>query len=314
MKWFIIVITLLTLLFLSIRVSIIRKGKGETANVTIIKGKIEFSSGNTIDLYAYPDVFQKYLNKKTIVSSAPVDSKGGFSFSLNFYQPSAFDLKIGNRILASNLFLCPGDQITINFGDTALNPTITLNQKGGRNNQFLLLFNAKFFKEPKIKRDYYINSNFLNADEYSEFLKNRRLQQIKLYDEFFSESPPGKEFETYIQSEINYQYAVDKLMYLWKKGIKNKQVHTGNDYYDFLSKDFIENPAALNSPSYVHFLNLYFTNFYEQQLFKIQQKKNRHRVDQAFEKLMLAKKTFSGLSLQIVTLNILNDQANSVDY
>jgi len=313
MKWVILIISLLTLLIISISGSIKQKSKEETANVTNIKGKIEFSSDNTIDLYAYPDLFQKYLDKKIIVASAPIGNKGEFSFSLNFHQPSAFDLKIGNRILVSNLFLSPGDQIIINFRDTASSPQITLNEKGGRNNQFLLLFNDKFFKEPKTKRDYYINSNFLTADEYSEFLKSRRLQEKKLYDEFFAESPPAKEFETYVQSEINYQYAVDKLMYLWKKGIKNKQAHANSDYYDFLSKEFIENPAALNSPSYVHFLNLYFTNLYEQQLFKIQQPKNRKRVDQAFEKLLLAKKKFSGLSLHIVTLNILNDEANSVE-
>lgn len=314
MKWVILIISLLTLLLLSIAGPDKQKSKAETENFTIVKGKIEFSPGSPIDIYAYPDVFQKYLNKKIIIASSRVDGSGRFSFSINFSHSSAFDLKIGNRILASNLFLCPGDQIIINFRDTALNPQVTLNGKGGRNNQFLLLFNDKFFKEPKTRRDYYINSNYLTADEYSEFLKSRLLQEKKLYDEFFAESPPAKEFEIYVQSEINYQYAVDKLMYLWKKGIKNKQAHAGNDYFDFLSKDFIENPAALNSPSYVHFLNLYFTNFYEQQPIKIQQPKNPDRVDQAFEKLKFAKQNFSGLSLQIVTLNILNDKVNSVDY
>ena len=313
MKWVILIISLLTLLFLSIAGSNNKKSKPENENFTVIKGKIKFSSGISIDLYAYPDLFQKYLNKKILVASAPVDSRGKFSFSFNFYQLSAFDLKIGNRILASNLFLCPGDQITINFPDTATCPEITSRDKGERNNRFLLLFNEKFFKEQKIKRDYYINSNFLYLDEYSEYLKTRRLQEIKLYDEFFSKTTPGKEFETYVLSEINYQYAIDKLMYLWKKGIKNKQAYAGNDYYDFLSKDFIENPSAVNSPSYVRFLNLYFTILYEEYLFKTQKAKNNTRVGQSFEKLRFTKKTFSGLSLHIITLNILNDEANSID-
>lgn len=314
MKWVIITISLLTFLFLSIAGLNKQKSKTVTANFTAIKGKIEFSPGNSIDLYAYPDLFQKYLNKKIIVASAPVDSRGKFSFSLNFYQPSAFDLKIGNRILVSNLFLTPGDQITINFRDTAAIPQITSNEKGGRNNRFLLRFNEKFFKEPKTMRDYYINSNFLTPDEYAGFLKSRRLEEIKLYNEYFSESTPGKEFSTYVLSEINYQYAVDKLMYLWKKGIKNKQVNIESNYYDFFSKDFIENPAALNSPSYVHFLNLYFTNLYEKQLFKAQNRKCLPNADQLFEKLIFAKKTFDGLSLHIIILKILNDEANSVDH
>lgn len=313
MKWVIFIISVLTLLFLSIVGSNKQKGKEETQKLTIIKGKVEFSRGSSIDLYAYPDLFQKYLNKKILVASVPVDSRGKFSFFFNFYQSSAFDLKIGNRILVSNLFLCPGDQIIINFRDSASSPQITPNAKGGRNNRFLLLFNENFFKEPKIKRDYYINSNFLQTDEYSEFLNKRRLQQLKFYNEFFAESPPEKDFATYILSEINYQYAVDKLMYLWKKGIKNKKVNAGRDYYDFLSNDLIENPAAINSPSYVHFLNLYFTNLYEKQLYKIQQSKNPYRTDQAIEKISVAKQNFSGLSLHIVTLNILNDEANSVD-
>ncbi|TAL41167.1 MAG: DUF4369 domain-containing protein, partial [Chitinophagaceae bacterium] len=141
MKWIILIISLLSLLFLGIAGSIKQKNKPETENFTLIKGKIEFSSGKSIDLYTYPDIFQKYLNKKILIASAPVDNKGRFSFSFNCYQPSAFDLKIGNRILVSNLFLCPGDQLTINFRDTALNPHINVNEKGGRNNQFLLLFN-----------------------------------------------------------------------------------------------------------------------------------------------------------------------------
>ena len=313
MKWIIFIISLLILLFLSIAGSNNQKSKPGNDNFTGIKGKIIFSSGNSIDLYAYPDLFQKFLNKKIIIASAPVDSRGKFSFSFNFYQSSAFDLKIGNRILASNLFLCPGDQLTINFPDTAKGPEITSNAKGGRNNRFLLLFNEKFFKDPKTMRDYYINSNFLPINEYVEFLKTRRTNQFKLYEEFFAESPPEEVFSTYIQSEINYQYALDKLMYLWKKGIKNKQVYTGSDYYDFLSQDFIENPVALNSPSYVHFLNLYFTNLYEEHLLKIQQPKTLNRVDLTFEKLMVAKQIFSGLSLHVITLNILNDESNSVD-
>ena len=314
MKWVVLIISLLTLLFLSIAGSKKQKSKEEKTNITVIKGEIEFSTGGSIDLYSNPDKFQKYLNKKILIASAPVDSRGRFAFAFNFLNASALDLKIGNRILVSNLFLCPGDQIKLNFSDSISRPQIALNGKGGRDNQFLLLFNEKFFKEPKTKRNYYINSNFLNADEYSEFLKIRRRQEKKLFDDFFAESPPGKEFKIYVQSEINYQYAVDKLMYLWKKGIKNKQAHAGDDYYDFLSKEFIENPSAINSPSYVHFLNLYFTNLYEQQLFKIRQTKKSQRVDQAFEKIKLAKKEFSGLSLQIITLNILNEEANSIDY
>lgn len=314
MKWAILIISLLTLLLLIIVWLTKQKSKEETENFTVVKGETEFSPGSTIDIYAYPDAFQKYLNKKTIIASTRVDSRGRFLFSTHFDQPSAFDLKLGNKILASNLFLCPGDQLIINFRDTISSPQITSEENGARNNQFLLLFNEKFFKESKTKRDYYINSNFLAAGEYSEFLKNRRLQERKLYKEFFAKSPPRKEFETYVQSEINYQYAVDKLMYLWKKGIKNKQAHASNDYYDFLSKEFIENPAALNSPSYVRFLNLYFTYLYEEHLFKIRQTQKLHREDQALEKTMLAKKTFSGLSLQIITLNILNEEAHSVDY
>lgn len=311
MKWFISISAVLVLSLMSIVPSRKQESKTKPAHITIIKGKIEFSPGNSIDLYAYPDEFQKYLNKKIIIASVPVGKTGEFSFLLNFYQPSAFDLKIGNRILVSNLFLCPNDEITINFDGAELNPRITLNAKGGKSNQFLLIFDEKFFKTPRIKRDYYINSNFLRADEYSEYLKARRIQELRSYDEYFSDAPPRKEFATYVLSEINYQYAVDKLMYLWKKGIKNKQVDVSNDYYDFVSKDFIENPAALNSPSYVHFLNLYFIKLYEEQQIRIQQAGNRNGMHESLEKITVAEQNFSGLSRQIITLNILKDEANS---
>jgi hypothetical protein len=301
------------LLFLGIAGLNKQKTKVEPDSFTIIKGKVEFATGNSVDLYIYPDLPQKYLTKKILIASVPLDSKGNFSILSNLYQPSAFDLRIGNRILASNLFLCPGDKITINFRDTLSNPQVSSNTKGEKNNQFLLLFNERFFKDPKTMRDYYINSNFLTADEYSEFLKDRREQQKKMYDEFFTRASPRKEFETFVQSEINYQYAVDKLMYVWKKGIKNKEAHIRKDYYAFLSNDFIENPAAVNSPSYMHFLNLYFTILYEEQLLKAQNQKEKTRVNQSSEKLRFAKKTFSGLSLQIITLKILDDEANAVD-
>ena len=307
-------ISLLTLLFLCIGGSYKQKNKTDSPDITVIKGKIEFSPGDTVDLYAYPDVFQKYLNKKTIVASSAADSRGRFSFSFHFDQPSAFDLKLGNQILASNLFICPGEKLIINFTDSISSPRAHFDDDGARNNQFLFLFNEMFFKEPKTKRYYYINSNFLTAEEYSEFLKKRRRQEKKLYDDFFAASPPRKEFETYLHSEIEYQYAIDKLMYLWKKGIKNKEAHAGKDYFDFTSKEFIENPSALNSPSYVHFLNLYFNNLFEQQLFKIRQTQKPNLEELALEKILFAKKKFSGLSLQIITLNILNEEANSTNY
>ena len=313
MKWVIQIIILLIPLFLSTACSAPQDSKNENPNITIVKGKVQFPPGNTIDLYAYPEPLQKYLGKKTIVASSSVGKKGQFSFSVRFHQPTAFDLKIENTILVSNLFLCPGDEIVLDFSDSVFNPHIISNSKGGRDNGFLLQFNEIFFKEPKAKRQYYINSNFLHVDEYAEYLQTRRKDEIKLYNDFFSKTPARREFATYALSEINYQYATDKLMYLWKKGIKNKPVNPDMEYNDFSSKNFIENPEAVNSPSYVRFLNLYFLYLCEK---KLRDKniagKDISEIDYAFEKIKFAKEIFSGLSLKIIQLNILNEPVNGV--
>ncbi len=274
---------------------------------TILKGHGHFAPRQIIYLYAYANPVDKFLATKTIQDSAVVDDKGNYSFSLQWNKKDFFDLKTDDIWLANNLYLRHGDKLTIDF-DTKLSPIIDDDGDAALLNQFLVLFIDTFYNEAHEKNQYYIESNYYSGPQYSGYCDERQNRKLIFYKQYFSGNAPDSDFDTIMQQEIIYQSAVDKLMFAWKKRIKNEEHIIDSAYYNFLIPHFIENENALASPSYIRFINLYIGDIYDRKLANGELPQNQsEKFIPAVEKYKLALALLHKPYRDIVMYSILND-------
>lgn len=278
---------------------------------TFIRGHIEIPGTKKIYLYSYANAFEKCLGIKSATDSSLVDQKGNYLFTIKGRGYTLFDLKNENRFLTSNLFFSPEDNITLNFLETDKTEVI-LKEEGGRYNDYLMKFTETFYNNPQEKNFYSIKSNDLDVDQYEIYINKRREGQLAFYRNYFKDRHPQKKFADLALAEINYQNAIDKIMYVRKKRLKNSPVSPGPHYFDFATKKFIENPRALNSPAYFRFLNIYIDNMYEHLLVNAPLKDTSEVLVPEVEKYKLAGKHLTCKVRKIVQLNIVLNKKNLV--
>ncbi len=272
---------------------------------SVIKGNIEYPSARMIYLFSFADSNAKYSGIRTPIDSAIIDKHGDYVFSFKLKECSVCDLRIGEKMVEPNLFLCKGETLTINFTEKENKPLITGDDITAKQNNYLQKFLQKFYSDPEVKQFYYISSNYLPVTEYSAYMEKRRNEQKTFYDEFFRSNKPEKEFADYATSEIEYQNAADKLMCVWKKRMKGEDA-TQDSTYDRLSdRSFLENSRAVKSPAYFHFLTLYVSDIYERLLAERKIPKNAtDRLDPLYEKRNIASEYLNGIARDIVLRNL----------
>ncbi|MEO8148906.1 MAG: hypothetical protein ABI723_14770 [Bacteroidia bacterium] len=237
-------------------------------NQTIIKGTINYPKSNKVYLFGYASTVDKYLLNKTAIDSAQLDNKGDYFFSLKRNKPDLFDLRNGTTDLASNLYLSPHDNLIINFPAPDQKPIVIENSDAAKYNQFIIDFIDSFYINPKIKHFYYIATNYLDADEYITYCNDRQNKQLSFYRNYFGSDDINPDFNKLMINDINYQSAVDRLMYAWKKRMKGENSKIDSSYYNFITPSLIENKEALESPAYMRFLYLYIKDKYERMVEK----------------------------------------------
>lgn len=290
-----------------------KQAEKKDLNVTVIQGKISSPIAPNIYLFAFADSISQLLGEKTILDSCEIDKDGNYLFSLNWKQSSLFDLKNGNDLLIANLFLNPKDNITLNFTGEERKPKIVLNTKEAKYNDFLLQFKEKYFEEKETKHYYYVESNYLSILQFQNYIDKRSSEQVDFFHNYFKNETLSETFTKFVLTEIYYQSANDKMMFLWKKRIK-EEWHPGDSVYaDFLKETKIESPDALLSPAYHRFLQLYIDELY-QQIF------DRHKIVQTkpenispnLLKFQTANEHLHGIYLELVCVKLLRDERNSV--
>lgn len=237
--------------------------KKENAETSTIKGHIQHPIKDKIYFSSYKDSFELYQENKTTLDSALLDQNGNFSFSLKINNPIAFDLESGGKNLGINLFISPGDQLEINYPDTSYTPQINSSTEEGKFNAFLVNFQYKFFRDPEIKNEYYIGSNYMDGHNFATYNDRRKEEQLKFFSSTFEDDSLKKARSEYAMNTVLYGIGVDRLMYVWKKRMKNQTVVLDSNYFDFETKTFLENRDAMNCPAYIHFLKLYVKDSYE---------------------------------------------------
>lgn len=260
-----------------------------------------------IYLYAFPDSFSVLHSGKVLIDSFPGNEKGVFFMKLPSWKKADFiDLAISTEPLCSNLFLVPGQHLTLQF-DCSQTPAILSNRNSLDDyNRFLQEFSDTFYRNPVAREFYYAKSNYLLAPDYAKYIDQRHQQELSFSNAVRNDTTLDRTFRSFLQYEIDYQWANDKIAFLWKKWIRNEEVPVDSGYYNFLKVIKVDNPDALHSPAYWRFLQLYIREMHRQLPLD-----SLTSVNPSYAKCHLAQKLTSGVALKIALLHILNNEMDN---
>lgn len=223
------------------------------------------SGTRAVYFYTYPDTLQLYSEVKIPIDTASVHENGSFSFKVNSMHPLVFDLHDEKGQLTANLFMCPGDEIKIQFNKDR-RPLIDKTTMEGKFNAYLIEFIDTFYRADRVRNEYYISTNYMNGRAFTDYIEQRKAAQVAFFERRFGGSNLKKEYSEYALNTIKYGIAVDRLMYVWKKRMKSEYVTLDPDFFSFATPQFIENSTAFNCPSYIRFLNLFIKDMYERKV------------------------------------------------
>lgn len=259
-------------------------------------------------LYRYADSISLTHLTKIKVDSTPVSSNGTFQFKFKEpYQSAFFDLGNESYLFAKNIFITRGENLKLIF-DVSADPPQMLNRDIiGKYNQMLQDFSDSFYRSPAVKQFYYVGSNFLLAPEYAVYIDKRRQDQLKFAQSLLNDPDADTLFKTYLLSEINYQWANDKIAFLWKKWVRNEEVPLNSDYYNFLQELPINNPQALISPAYIRFIEMYIREMHRQLPIELQQAEPSVKL-----KCDLARQKFEGIAYKVSLWHILMEEVGTI--
>ncbi len=289
-----------------------RAGNNKKSSEILVHGSFENAARSVIYVFSYPDTNSIYLGLKAIIDSSLVDQRGNYSFHIRAHFPFAFNLETKDSVLVSNLFLTPGDELELNFKGENNQPEIGSSGQASRFNNFLLQLADTFYKDPETRKIYYISTNYMSLPRFTDYCRERMDKQLGFFHRYFKDETLQKEFGDYALHTIRYGIGCDKLMYLWKKRMKQEPVSVDSSWFDFITPAFLENRDALFCPAYIRFLNLYLKDYYE----RMQEKRllsgdySRPPLP-AVEKFRLAGQLFHRPFRDVVWLNIITDEMKS---
>ena len=281
--------------------------KSSSQKVTI-EGKIDpfLTNNNIIYFYQFTDSLSLFFCEKIATDSCELKPDGSFKLEiLNWSKPGFFDLGTKELVFARNFFLEPGDEINLDFKGKEMPVSLTSYDEIGKYNKFLQIFNDTFYRESTTKRNYFVISNYMLAPDYAVFIGKRKNKQFDFYKNYFKNKKIDSTFQYYFEHETNYNWANDKIYFLWKKRIRMEEVPLDTDYFDFLNIVNNDDPKALN---YTRYIDLYLKELYQEEIFSLPK-----GTPQNLEKCFLANKHLKGLGKKIAYYNILRDEMRSID-
>ncbi len=276
-----------------------------------IAGQVDSFAVNKLYLFSYKNEIDKYNNQKSIIDSSEIASDGNYIISLAANTPNFYDLKCGDNILRTNLFLQPGDNLIINFNGAENKTEINDATVAGYCNKFLLQFIEHFFQSDEVKHFYYVESNYLNLADYEKYTSKRMTDETDFFNSYFKNPKPDKVFSDFMLSEIQYEYYNDNLMLRWKRRMRNQRMTDSTDAYLFLKNVAIEDSLALNSPAYFRFIKLYINDLYAQRVEKGLDPTTINSTA-AIEKQKIADEKFHGI-FKTIALSVIDESIAKIE-
>ena len=218
-------------------------------NVTLF-GTITNPKGD----YVYVKYYKDFISyEEVIMDSAKLDKKGKYRMSFSWPLPAAATFGHGDEI--TEMFLMPGDSMSLSLDTKEFDETLKYEGRGAFVNSYLAAKTLKF--------------GYLGATEYKMnepaftlLLDSINDAQTKFFTDYFKGHTELaiKSFMMTEEADLLYGWANYKTSY---PGLNKYLTKTDTptdlpeDYYDFMKKIKIYNPEAMQSPSYLEFLDDY---------------------------------------------------------
>ena len=269
----------------------------------VIQGYRNTKSNDSLYLYTYQNTGD-FLEGMSPVSSFMPDSNGFFRFVYPTKSGNEFTLKNGDQYIFFNVFFSAGDSLKINMTDNQVSYDGNAENNVAYNDSFPKIF---YMGEEGKK---YSNSFKLSLDSFNTYIDERKVARFHFLQSFADEKPLSDAFIDQTNKEIEYQWAVDKLQYLWKhtyfhhlKGVVEAQP----GYFDFISKLDIQHNPELNVLQYYYCVKDYVTEIWEQKLHRNPYKDQYKFNNQIRARLSVIDSIYGGKIRMIAYCGIIDD-------
>jgi thiol-disulfide isomerase/thioredoxin len=221
------------------------------AQMARLSGKVAKAEQDSILVVVTPNP----LSAQEAQSRSGLNPQGEFALSVPLAKPTVADLVYDEE--AVSIFLQPGDALEVRFQASDFIGTLKFKGTGANENNFLAAYYLKFVEN----EDYQVLPENISLKEtaFIEFLDLRKKDQLQFLEKYHARTPLSAAFQSYIQAEIEYSWANDRLTFtdLKQKVKGGAKMTLSPGYYDYLGQVTLNNPGAAGSPAYTDFLKNY---------------------------------------------------------
>lgn len=218
-----------------------------------VYGKINQPIEQKVYIRYYKD-FISY--QQVIADSALLNEEGEFSMTFSIKKPVYAEFYHGNE--RGKLFINVNDNLKLEVDGQKFDESLKFTGANAHINNYLAKKTLKFPKESLY------NIYKMPEKEFLKFIDSLQMVQLSLYNEYFfgveNKNASTKTFMELEMVDILYQFFEIKLNYHNFYSFVNnleKPIVPDSSYYEFLNEVSFENENALNSISFVLFLESY---------------------------------------------------------
>ncbi len=219
------------------------------AKRTILSGHFDREAAISMSLQYYSSPLDVIERKKTFHETT-LDANKDFTIPFDIDHPVMINVMNGDKWLFYNIFICPGDSIHMVFSDSM----ISMEGRGEKEFAFMFEHAGKFLNDPVVNKEFNSSHRRLDPLPYAQYWKKRLHDQLGYMNEYFKDTVIAPDFKKAFEYEVQYDYGVRLLQYSWRRSKDHRFLFKNKAYTTYLDSININNPAALISSEYIHFL------------------------------------------------------------
>ncbi|MEL6631138.1 MAG: TlpA disulfide reductase family protein [Bacteroidota bacterium] len=227
------------------------------AGEVVIKGKIDNPAGKKVAVRYDPIV----LRGASVSTTADVNDKGEFSLKIETDKARFATFSHGRE--RSDIYLIPGDVLKITLDTEAFDETLAFKGKGESVaiNNYMQMHFLKFEDDAYFEEYKKMTANEIPITDTRDWYLEQMGEQLSLLKQFSDSVALNQDFLTKMNGRIHYQSMTQMLNIVSYKAYRLKvdmnEIEVPDNFYKFLAKVEVNNPAMVGDPIYNRFLMSY---------------------------------------------------------